>query len=103
VSLVNSLWSVRHSDLCYGYMAFWRRCLPELNLDCEGFEIETLIVLRFLRANLRVVEVPSFEASRTAGMSSLKAWSDGCRIARTIGSERIRPRPASRSSFASWH
>ena len=52
VSLVNSMWSVRHSDLCYGYMAFWRRCLPELNLDCDGFEIETQIVLRFLRANL---------------------------------------------------
>ena len=26
--------------LCYGYNDFWKRDLPALDLDCDGFEIE---------------------------------------------------------------
>jgi glycosyltransferase involved in cell wall biosynthesis len=40
--VVNSLWGGQYSDLCYGYNAFWRRCLPFVTPDCEGFEVETL-------------------------------------------------------------
>jgi uncharacterized membrane protein len=38
----------RCRDLCYGYMAFWKRVLPRLNLDVEGFEIETQMSVRAL-------------------------------------------------------
>ena len=91
VGIVNRLWGHHHSDLCYGYMAFWRRCLDEIVIDCEGFEVETLIVLRFIRANVRIVEVPSFELPRLSGLSNLSAFHDGVRILRTIAAERIRP------------
>ena len=47
---VNALFGVDYTDLCYGYMAFWRRCLPQLNVDCTGFEVETLLTLRAARA-----------------------------------------------------
>ncbi|MGH2468463.1 MAG: glycosyltransferase family 2 protein, partial [Chloroflexota bacterium] len=43
---VRLLFHCRFSDLCYGYNAFWRRVLPTLNLDSDGFEIETLMNLR---------------------------------------------------------
>ena len=90
--LVNQLWGRRFTDLCYGYNAFWRHCLPDLGSDCNGFEVETLLTLRAVQANIRMVEVPSFEARRLSGHSNLRAIPDGIRIIRTIAAERIRPR-----------
>lgn len=89
--LVNVLWGGRYSDLCYGYNAFWRRHLPFITPDCEGFEVETLINIRAARAGLRVHEVPSFEHNRRHGSSNLRARRDGMRVLRTILAERVRP------------
>jgi hypothetical protein len=63
--------------------------LPDLRLDADGFEIETLMNLRALRANLRVAEVHSFEAPRVYGESRLRAVPDGFRVLRTIVRERL--------------
>jgi glycosyltransferase involved in cell wall biosynthesis len=89
--LVNHIWGGQYSDLCYGYNAFWRRCLPFINPDCEGFEVETLINIRAARAHLRIHEVPSFEHDRRHGVSNLNARRDGARVLRTIFAERVRP------------
>ena len=86
----------RYSDLCYGYNAFWARVLPLLELDGDGFEIETMMNVRALRAGLRVAEVPSFEAERLYGTSNLRAIPDGCRVLRTLWREWRRPAPARR-------
>jgi glycosyltransferase involved in cell wall biosynthesis len=72
------------SDLCYGYIAFWRRHLPVLRCDCPGFEIETLLNIRAMKQRLKVVEVASFEALRISGTSNLRAIPDGWRILKTI-------------------
>jgi glycosyltransferase involved in cell wall biosynthesis len=84
VVLVRVLFGGRYSDLCYGYNAFWPRILPQLRLDCDGFEIETLINVRALRVGLRVAEVPSFEAKRVHGQGRLRTFPDGWRVLRTI-------------------
>ena len=89
--LVNQIWGGQYSDLCYGYNAFWRRHLPFITPDCEGFEVETLINIRAARACLRVHEVPSFEHDRRHGVSNLSARRDGMRVLRTILAERVRP------------
>ena len=73
-----------YSDLCYGYNAFWAHVLPKLSLDSDGFEIETLMNVRALRAGLKVVEVPSFEAARVHGVSNLRTLPDGWRVLKTI-------------------
>jgi glycosyltransferase involved in cell wall biosynthesis len=91
--LVNLLFRTKYSDLCYGYNAFLAECLPHLNVDCNGFEVETLINVRLARAGLRVTEVPSFEHARIFGRSNLKAARDGWRVLRTILSERFRSSP----------
>lgn len=78
----------RYSDLCYGYNAFWRSSLESLALDADGFEIETLMNIRALRAGLVVTEVPSFESKRIHGTSHLNTISDGWRVLRTICAER---------------
>jgi len=90
--MVNVIWKTRYSDLCYGYNAFWRSCLPTLSVDCSGFEVETLLNIRAASAGLRVVEVPSFEHNRLSGISNLNAGRDGVRILRTILAEWVRPR-----------
>jgi glycosyltransferase involved in cell wall biosynthesis len=96
--LVNTLYGTRYSDLCYGYNAFWTRCLPALGLTPgetvdemqwgDGFEIETIINTRVARAGLKVTEVPSFERDRVFGVSNLNAVSDGLRVLRAIAEER---------------
>lgn len=88
--LVNVLFGARFSDLCYGYNAFWRHCLDHIEIDCDGFEVETLLHLRILQARLKIVEVPSIEYRRIHGKSNLKAFSDGWRVLRTIVRERIK-------------
>lgn len=98
----------RYTDLCYGYNAFWRDILPLLALPSpalppradgrshwgDGFEIETLLTCRVAAAKLRVIEVASTERQRLHGLSNLNAVSDGCRVLRTIVSERFGSRMA---------
>jgi glycosyltransferase involved in cell wall biosynthesis len=88
--LVRMLYGGTFSDLCYGYLAFWTRHVDALNCDCDGFEIETLINLRALKNQLKIVEVPSFEATRISGLSNLRAIPDGWRVLKTILRERVR-------------
>jgi glycosyltransferase involved in cell wall biosynthesis len=92
-AVVNLLYGTRYTDLCYGYNAFWASCLPRLGVDCDGFEVETLIKVRIARAGLIVAEVPSFEDLRIHGYSKLNAWSDGWAVLGTILRERLRRRP----------
>src|SRR5205809_87547 len=48
VLTVRVVFGGKYSDLCYGYNAFWKRVLPSLNLDGDGFEIETIMNVRAL-------------------------------------------------------
>lgn len=93
VLLVRLLFGGRYTDLCYGYNAFWRRALPALALDGDGFEIETMMNVRALRAGLVVREVPSFESKRQYGEGRLRTIPDGWRVLRTIFKERARRWP----------
>jgi glycosyltransferase involved in cell wall biosynthesis len=88
-SIVNALYRTHYSDLCYGYNAFWARCLPYIRVDCEGFEVETLINVRIAKAGLVVHEVPSNESRRIHGKSHLRVCRDGSRVLRTIAAERL--------------
>ncbi|MEV0144599.1 MULTISPECIES: glycosyltransferase family 2 protein [unclassified Nonomuraea] len=98
--LVNMMYGTQYTDLCYGYNAFWARHLDVLDLDCDGFEVETLMNVRAAKAGLKVHEVPSHERCRIHGESNLHAVRDGLRVLRTILRERRRkptipqPKPA---------
>ncbi len=91
VGLVRFCFGGHYSDLCYGYNAFWARTLPHLALDGDGFEIETMMNVRALRAGLRVAEVPSFEAERVFGTGRLRTIPDGWRVLKTIWREWLTP------------
>ncbi len=88
----NLLHGTRFTDLCYGYNAFWARCLPFISLDAPGFEVETLINLRIAGAGMKITEVPSYEADRLSGQSNLNTFRDGFRVLGTILREARRRR-----------
>lgn len=100
-AVVNHKFGARYTDLCYGYNAFWRHCLDRIELDCTGFEVETLMNIRIVKAGLRVQEIPSHEYLRIHGTSNLRAVRDGLRVLGVILGERSnrralrrRPRPS---------
>jgi glycosyltransferase involved in cell wall biosynthesis len=86
---VNLLYGQVFTDLCYGYCAFRRQALQHLGLKTDGFEIETEIVVRSVKAGLRIGEVPTWEAERRCGESNLNAWRDGQRVLKTLLRERF--------------
>jgi glycosyltransferase involved in cell wall biosynthesis len=88
-ALVNALYHTSYTDLCYGFNAFWARCLPYMRVDCDGFEVETLVNVRIAKAGLIIHEVPSHERTRIHGQSHLNAMRDGTRVLVTIAFERI--------------
>jgi hypothetical protein len=88
----NLLHGTRFTDLCYGYNAFWARCLPFISLDVPGFEVETLINLRMAGSGMKITEVPSYEKERLHGQSNLKTFRDGFRVLGTIFKEARRRR-----------
>lgn len=82
--LFERLYKTEATDLCYGYVAFWRRHLEAMDLDCDGFEIETLINCRATKAGLNISEVGSAEGRRIHGYSNLRTFRDGARVLRTM-------------------
>ncbi|MFC1420350.1 glycosyltransferase family 2 protein [Streptacidiphilus cavernicola] len=94
LAVVNRLYDTLLTDLCYGYCAFRRSFLEELDLRSTGFEIEAEMVAHALRSGLRIAEVPSLELPRRNGRSHLHAVSDGRRVLRTLLAER----PGARSA-----
>jgi glycosyltransferase involved in cell wall biosynthesis len=82
--MVNFICQTRFSDLCYGYNAFWRDCLDFVQVDVNGFEVETRMTMLMATSGLVIVEVPSWEYRRVHGVSNLHAVSDGMRVVRAI-------------------
>src|SRR5215472_4343599 len=51
--LVNRMFGTHFTDLCYGYNAFWARHLAAIEVSsCTGFEVETLMSIRAVKAGL---------------------------------------------------
>ena len=88
LAVVNQLYRTRLTDLCYGYCAFRRSFLDELDLRATGFEIEAEMIAHALRSGMRIAEVPSLELPRRSGRSNLHAVADGRRVLRTLLAER---------------
>ncbi len=83
-AIVNRKFGARYTDLCYGFNAFWMHCLVKFDLDFTVFEVDTLLIIRVVKAGLRVQEVPSHEYLRIHGVSNLRAVRDGLRVLNVI-------------------
>jgi glycosyltransferase involved in cell wall biosynthesis len=89
-ALVNLLYGTRYTDLCYGFNAFWRTSLQRVDVDCNGFEVESLLTVRASKLGLATIEVPSFESCRIHGESNLRTLPDGWKVLKTIVRERFK-------------
>lgn len=87
ISITNRLFGMRFTDMFCGFNAFWKDCLDFFEIDCEGFEIEAQIHLRMCKANLEIVEVPSYEHARIHGTSNFRVVRDGWRVLNMIVKE----------------
>jgi glycosyltransferase involved in cell wall biosynthesis len=102
--VANRLFGTGHTDLCYGYNAFWADILPLLDLPDislpappqggmlwgDGFEIETVLNCRVAAAGMKITEVPSMERERIFGQTNLRTFADGTRVLRTLAAEHRR-------------
>jgi glycosyltransferase involved in cell wall biosynthesis len=91
VSLVNWLYSVNYTDLCYGFAAFRKGAIKKLYpyLKSTNFEVETEIFIKAKKLRLKVEEVPSIEYRRRNGKSNLSIFRDGFRILKIIIKELV--------------
>ena len=100
--IANTFFHTRYTDLCYGFNAMTRSSVHAFGFlnpfDAslgriwgDGFEIETMMSIRAVKAGLRIAEVPSFEADRISGESNLNTFRDGSRCLRTLIAEKLSP------------
>ena len=84
LSLLNSIFGVRLTDILSGYRAFNRKFVKGLPLFGGGFEIETELTIKAIDRGYRIVEVPVNLTSRAAGQSKVNLFRDGFMIINTI-------------------
>lgn len=97
ISIANHLFRMNLSDMFCGLNAFWKDCMEFFDIDCQGFEVETLITLRVRKANLEIAEVPSYEHSRIHGDSHFRTFRDGWRVLKMILKEWANGRTVTRT------
>ncbi|HJQ69733.1 MAG TPA: glycosyltransferase [Blastocatellia bacterium] len=85
LSVLNSIFKVKLTDILSGYRAFSRDFVRDIPLFGGGFEIETELTIRALARGYRIVEVPTDLGTRPEGShSKIKLVSDGILILNTI-------------------
>ena len=88
-TMANILFGTKYTDLVYGFHAFWREILENIDITSDSFAIDTELYIKVKKAGLKVAEVPSFEAKRIYGSGNLRSLKDGWRILKTILKERF--------------
>lgn len=85
LSVLNSVFKVRITDMLSGYRVFNRRFVKGVPLFGGGFETETELTIKALERGYRVVEVPVDLTTRPEGsFSKIRIVHDGLRILNTI-------------------
>ena len=79
------------TDSQSGFRALKREVLDKLDLQSEGYEIETEITVKSLRNGFHFKEVPISIQPRKYGISRIKLLSDGRKILSTIVRSSISP------------
>ena len=89
VGFTNLLFGTKFTDMCSGYNAFWRKCLPAIHFTGDLYEDEPLMILRATKAGLRIVEVATKYDARILGESKSPALRQGWKSIKTSFRERL--------------
>lgn len=96
--VANTLWRTHFTDICYGMFLIDRRKYLGLNIRAVRHDVEWELMAKAMRAGLRIVEVPAFEAQRIHGKSHLSITRDGWLIAKAVFREGFRRNGATREA-----
>ncbi|OGL46444.1 MAG: hypothetical protein A2161_02345 [Candidatus Schekmanbacteria bacterium RBG_13_48_7] len=69
--ILNWKWKTTLTDTLNGFRAIPREIGHELQLKCNGFEIELEMISKMLKSGGHIVEIPSHESIRKGGQSKL--------------------------------
>ena len=83
-SFIKLLTGKATTDSQSGYRVIRSAILRRLNLRSDGYEIESEILIKFLKNGYRVKDVPIEFEQRTHGKSKLDPFKDGLKILKTI-------------------
>jgi glycosyltransferase involved in cell wall biosynthesis len=85
LSVLNSIFRVRLTDILSGYRAFNRKFVKGLPLFGGGFEIETELTIKSVERGYRIVEIPINLSHRIEGShSKIRLFRDGVIILNTV-------------------
>lgn len=93
LAMVTSILFLRPiTDICSGYTALWRKALPALRFIESGraSDVESVLILRAIKAGLRLKEVGHRDHGRIAGESKMPSWREGLNNLMIIMRERFR-------------
>jgi glycosyltransferase involved in cell wall biosynthesis len=99
----NFMFGDRWTDITYGFNAYWRTIMVNIDVLSDGFEFEIQAAARAARTGLRTAEVPCFEAPRVGGHSKLNPMRDGWNILRLLLNEAKPRTPTCFRASADWH
>ncbi|MBI4999594.1 glycosyltransferase family 2 protein [Candidatus Gottesmanbacteria bacterium] len=71
-ALVNHRFGTKLTDVLYSFRAIRKSIVPKLDLRANDFTIEQEMIIKALKKNFRVLEIPSREKARQWGSSKLK-------------------------------
>lgn len=79
------------TDVCSGYLAFWKRVLPRLDFVGSGkpSDVEVVLSLRAIKRGLRIKEVGHHDRGRIAGRSKMPSFREGWNNIKLISRERF--------------
>lgn len=85
LSLLNSMFRVKLTDILSGYRAFNRKFVKTIPVFGGGFEIETELTIKAVARGFRIVEIPTTLTARPQGShSKIRLFRDGFLILNTI-------------------
>ena len=77
VFLVNARWGSKLTDVFNEFRAIRRDSMQGLSLENSHFDLELEMVIKAIKNNLKIIEVPTVEQPRIGGTAKLSAIKDG--------------------------
>lgn len=87
--VANVIFGAGYTDITYGFNAYWRPMMANVDGLSDGFQFEIQAAIRAARAGLKTAEVPCHEHPRVGGVSKLNPIRDGWFILKVICGEAL--------------
>ena len=75
--MINICYRSKLTDVFNELRAIRKVCMEDMNLESSYFELELEMVIKALKRNLKVAEVPTIEEERIGGIAKLSTLRDG--------------------------